>query len=472
MTQMNKKTRRLILRIIAIAVVVTMLPSYFLFQQTDINLDATLNDNRSVRLAARQLLSADPYASRSRIERMSDFARNLLGGKRSYEDYELAVQIAIAQGRYDEALAFQEKALDSFTGSLEETADQYLRTGYLYVLVGDYEKALSWLNLGIAVKPYVEAVLTRAQVLLNLGDTEGAVRDVDACLDTVGDSVWLLPELVNIYEAAGAYETAVNLWTRVLESSAADTAYLLDRAFCYVQLGRMEEAEKDASRYLETHGENRSTVSAMLGMGFLKAGDYTQANRYFMEAISGGASDPYSLYYYVVLCSQLTADYSRACEYGDQLIQRMRQGEQPGAAEFSVEDVTGKVHVEMKPVDYAQLCRLTGSSHMMLGDYARAAETLTLSLERQDDPYVRYLRGTCLMTQKQYREALEDFRTAERAEVETENCRYSAGLCHMQLGETEEALKDFAWVMENGSDAALKEEAASQARRLEAGKHE
>lgn len=468
MVRIKKKTHRLILRIIAILVVVSMLPGILMFQQTGVILDATLDENRSVRLAARQLLQNDPYANRSRIGRMSDFARSLLRGKRSYEDYELAVQIAIAQARFDEALVFQEKALDIFEGSAEEAAAQYLRTGYLCVLVGEYEKALNWLNLGIAVTPYVEAVLTRAQVRLNLGDTEGAVADVDACLEVVGDSAALLPEMVNIYEAAGAYETALGLWTRVLDNDG-DSRYLLDRAYCCVQLGRMAEAEADAERYLTQHAENRAIAHAMLGMGFLRAGDYAQANRYFGLALDGSDSDPSSLYYYVVLCAQLTADYARACEYGEQLIARMQRGEETGAAQLSVEDVTGKVRVELKPVDYAQLCRLTGSSHMMLGSYARAVEVLTLSLEQKDDPAVRYLRGASLLAEERFREALTDFAAAYKAGVEREKCRYSSGVCHMQLGETDEALKDFAWVTKNGQNASLREEAARQAELLKAG---
>lgn len=465
MACMKKKTRRLFLRIIAILVVVSMIPGIVVFQQTGISLDATLAANRSVRLAARQLLQNDPYANRSRIERMSDFAKSLLLGTRSYEDYELAIEIAIAQARYDEALAFQEKALEIFEGSEEEAAEQYLRMGYLCVLLGEYEKAQNWLTLGIAVTPYVEAVLTRAQVRLNLGDTEGAVKDVDACYEAVGDSTALLPELVNVYEAAGAYETAAGLWTRVLENGG-DTAYLLDRAYCYVELGRLEEAEADAARYLEAHPENSAIAQTMLGMGFLRAGDYARANRYFALAISGENSDPASLYYYVVLCAHLTADHARACEYGEKLIERVRRGEDPGAAQLSVEDVTGKVRVELKPVDYAQLCQLTGASHMMLGNYARAAEVLTLSLEAKEDGYVRYLRGASLLAEKRFGEALEDFTAAEQAGAEREKSRYSAGVCHMALGETEKALSDFDWVTQNGQDASLREEAALQTRRL------
>ena len=467
MVRIKSKTHRLIVRVTAIAIVVAMLPGILVFRETGVNRNATREDNRSVRLAAQQLLRTDPYANRSRIERMSNFVRSLLQGKRSFEDYDLAIQIAIAQARFDEALALQEKALEVFEGSEEEAAVQYLRTGYLYVLLGEYQKALNWLDLGIAVTPYVEAVMTRAQVRLNLGDVTGAVQDADACLGPIGDSAELLPDLVNIYEAAGEYSTAARLWTKV-EEITGDTSCLLDRAYCYIQLGRMEEAEADAARYLEQHGENRSVTNTMLGIGFLRAGDYTRANRYFETALNGNETDPWSLYFYVVLCAYLTGDHDRACEYGEKLIGRILQGEEPGIAEARLEDVTGKVRVELKPMDTAQLCQMTGASYMVLGNYVRAAEVLSLSLEKKDDPHVRYLRGSSLLAQERYREALEDFTVAAQADSETEKSRYSAGVCHMQLGESAEALADFDWVIQNGQDASLREEAARQAERLRA----
>ena len=461
MIRTKSNIRRLLVRIIAGLLVLSMIPGLVMFSQTGISMGASGDENRSVRIAAQQLLERDPYAKRSRIRRMSDFARNLLKTKRSAEDYELAIDIAIAQGKYDEALAFQEKELEAFEGGEEELAAQYLRMGYLYAVMGEYEKALNWLNLGVAVTPYVEAVLTRAQVRLNLGDIEGALRDADACLATVGESSELLPDLVNIYEAAEAYETAVRLWTRVLDDGGKSD-YLLDHAYCYVELGRMEEAEADIARYLETHGENAATARTMLAMGALRAGEYGRANEYFAKALSGGETDPSSLYYYIVLCSYLTGDYERACDYGGQLIERVRRGEKTDMAEFGLEDVTGKIKVELRPVDYAQLCHMVGASQLADGDYAGAAETLTLSLEEKNDPYVHYLRGSSLLAAERYDEALKDFTAAERGGADKESSRYGAGVCRMQLGETRQAVQDFTWVTENAEDETLREDAARQ----------
>ncbi len=467
--RLKTKNRRLFERIIAILLICAMIPGLVIYPQTGVNRAATRDDNRSIRLAARQLLRDDPYANRSRIGRMSDFARNLLGGKRSFEDLELAVQISIAQGRYEEALAFQEKAMESFSGSDAESGQMYLKTGYLCVLVGEYEKALNWLNLGIRLQPGAEAILTRAQVRLNLHDTEGAIRDVDTSRRLAADPTELIPDMVNIYEAAGAYETALQLLSRVIDENRG-TQYLLDRIYCLVQLDRMEEAETSADRYLAIHGGNAATTCTMLATGFLRRGDYKKADAYYARAMSGGESDPYSLYYYVVLCAYLTGDYARAAEYGEALIGRMQGGGETGMAQLSVEDVTGKVRVDLKPVDFAQLCRMTGASRLMTKDYDAANRALTLSLEEKEDPYVRYLRGSSLLAQERFREALADLEDARKGGAEEAGCRYAEGICRMQLGETSAALSDFSWVREHAPDEALREEAARQMEALEAGK--
>jgi tetratricopeptide (TPR) repeat protein len=105
---------------------------------------------------------------------------------------------------------------------------------------------------------------------------------------------------------------------------------------------------------------------------------------------------------------------------------------------------------------------MTGASQMMCGRYAEAAETLTLSLEEKNDPDVRYLRGSALLAEERFEEALKDFTAAERDGADRERCRYSSGVCRMQLGRTNEAIGDFTWVAKNGKDETLREEAARQ----------
>ena len=144
----KKRTGKLFIRIVAAVMAFIMVSGILLYQESDIGLIAAGLTNKSAHLAALQLLKNSPYANASRLKRMSLFARNLLRGERSFEDYDAAVQIAVAQANYGEAIAFNEKALAAFEGTQADAVQLYLRMGYLYVMQEDYEKALEWLDLG------------------------------------------------------------------------------------------------------------------------------------------------------------------------------------------------------------------------------------------------------------------------------------------------------------------------------------
>ena len=126
---MKQETRHLIKRIIAWVLIIAMIPGLLIFNQTGVRYEATTDDNRSIRLAAQQLLRDDSYAQSSRIKRMGAFARNLLRGKRTFEDYQLAAQIAIAQARYGGGAVFLEKASGHVEGGGADGGEGAPETG-------------------------------------------------------------------------------------------------------------------------------------------------------------------------------------------------------------------------------------------------------------------------------------------------------------------------------------------------------
>ena len=467
----QKSKWSLFTRIVAVTLVIAIV-SGLLYQSTEISLSTAGISNKSARLAAMQLLKNDPYANASRLERMSIFARNLLLGERTYEDYDAAVQIAVAQAHYDEAVALNEKALAAYEGDDLGAAALTLRMGYLYAMLEQYQKALEWLDLGIAVLPLAEAVLTRAQVKLNLNDTEGALMDVNACLEAAGDRVELLPDLINVIEAAGQYERAADFWSRLI-SAGGGADYLLHRAYCYCQMGSMAEAEEDVKRYAEAGGTETGQANAMLGMGFMRAGSYSSAEGYYIRALESGYGQPESLYFYVTLCAYLSGNFERACEYGQRLISLTEGGSSVQSAEIGVENATGMLEVTFRPMDYGTLCRMTGASFTRLGEYIRGAQVLTMALKQNPkDVYAAYLRGSCLLASGDYQNAAADFDACIAAGEQAENSRYSRGLCRIQSGDTPGAAEDFEWLALNSRDPELAADAAEMLREMDAAARE
>jgi len=416
--------------------------------------------NKATRLAAVQLLAESGYANASRFGRMARYTRSVLAGKYAPEDFELASQIAFAQGDYKTALDLTAQAVELFRGQRDKEAALSLQIGYLNVMESDFEEALRWLDRGITLSEDPDARLVRAQVLVNLGRADQAIKDVEVYLRTAENAEAGVADLTNVYEAAGDYATAARLYTSLIDRTGS-TEYCLNRAYCYASLGEIDAAASDRDAYAAGGGSEVATADVMLGIGWMRQGEYARAGERFIQALDEGYSDAPSLYYYVVLCAYITGDSERACRYGDQLIDRINGGFEFGNASVNLENATGRLNVTLARTDLSSLCLMTGASHIRMGDFDQAVDKLTKCLEQNEDVvYANYLRGSCLLAAEKYEEAVRDFTVAIDAGEEVEKSRYGRGVCRMQLGDAEGAMEDFDWVLLNGEDPEIFEEAA------------
>ena len=448
-------------RVIAALLVAALLAGIVIYRQAEIAVNPEPMENKAVRLAAKTLLEENDYANASRLDRMTEITRNIFRGRNRFEDVEKAAQIAAAQANYTDAIALTGKAIDLFEGSDEKAAELYFRMGYLHVMQNEFAEARKWLDLGLELEDSCEAKLVRAQVLLNLGETEEARKDVTDYLQTAPNAEANLADLINVYEASGDYDTAVQLYTRLIDDSGK-TEYLLNRAYCYTGLSRLEKASADRDAYAAAGGKEIAAADVMLGISLMRGGAYEQAGDHFILALDEQYSDPRSLYYYIVLCSYVSRNFEQACTYGDQLIEQINKGESEGIATMNVEKTTGKLQVSLAQLDLSSLCLMTGASHVQTGTFDQAVESLTECLKQNEGVvYANYLRGTCLLAAEKYEEALADFDAAIAAGEEVEKSRYARGVCRMQLGDREGAMEDFDWVILNGKDEELFAEAAS-----------
>lgn len=446
-------------RVIAAFLVLALLSGILVYRQAEVAVNPEPIENKAVRLAAKQLLTESDYASDSQLGRMAEYTRSLFRGRNTFGEIDTAAQIAAAQGNYPEAVALTGKAIDMYEGGDEKAAELYLRMGYLYVLQNEFMEARKWLDLGLELTDAPDAKLVRAQVLLNIGETETAKQDVTDYLNTAPNAEANLADLINVYEAAGDYQTAIELYTRLIEDSRK-AEYNLNRAYCYSSLGSMSSAVADRNAYEKAGGEEVAAADAMLGISFLRNGAYEEAGKRFILSLEEKYSDPQSLYYYIVLCSYISRNYEQACIYGDQLIALVNEGKDEGIATVDMEKTTGKLEVKLAKLDLASLCLMTGASHIQTGTFDQAVDSLTECLRRNEGiVYANYLRGTCLLAAERYEEAIRDLDASIAAGEEVEKSRYSRGVCRMELGDREGAMEDFDWVLLNGKDEELFQEA-------------
>ena len=462
-TAAGKKKSRFspLIRIIAAVLAVIMIASVVLYQNSGVKLNVEQFEEKGSRVAARELLREDEYANASRFDQMTAFARNLLSGKHTMEDLELGIQISVSRANYDDAIALSKQMLDTFDGTDQELGRICLRLGYLYIMKKDEDNAIKWLNEGIALTPTPEAYLARAQVSLIRGDTEAALADVDICAAMSGDSNDLLPDMVNIYEATGRLDRAAECYSQLIDLPGG-SEYYLNRAYCYTNLGRIEEAAADRDAYAAAGGKELGAADVMLGIGSMRAKDYARADDCFVRAIDGNYADPESLYYYVVLCAYVTGNYERVCNYGDQLAEMIQNGSERGTADVSVEKATGRLNISLVKMDRASLYLMTGAAHLYLRHYDQAISSLTACLE--EDPtmaYANYLRGTSLLASMKYTEAIGDFTAAIEAGAETEKSYFGRAVCKTKSGDRDGAMEDYNWVVLNGEEQDLFEESAN-----------
>ncbi len=459
----------LLVRITAGMLAVIMILSVVLYNSSGVTMDTDSYVEKDTRLAARELMKDNTYAGNSRVGQMMTFARSVLTGNRTLSDVEEKFEIAVSQKRYDDAINLTEQAISLYPDEDETKGRLYLRMGYLYVLKDDAQAAAGWLDKGIALAPSPEAYLTRAQVELDLGDAEAALRDAEVYMQTAENPDELLADLVNIYEATGEYETAAGMYTKLI-SGENGGEYLLNRAYCLTRLGRLEEAAEDRERYGAAGGTELASADVMIGLGWMQTKDYAQAGDSFIKALGENYADPESLYFYVVLCSYMTENYQRVCDYGDQLIALVQNGGKTVTAEIGVEKMTGRLNISLVKMDLAALYQMNGASHLATGNYETAESRLTACLaEKPDDAYASYLRGVSRLALGRFSEAAADFDTSVAADVETERSRYSRAICRMQTGDTEGAADDLDWVLLHGTDKDLFETASALQTQLIAG---
>lgn len=455
--------RSWLIRAVALLLAITITSSAVLYVQTGTTVRSSDYANRGEALALEQLLASGDYANASRLERMGYLLREAIEGKKTPEDYDIAAQRAISRGEYETAAEDLEVALLLMEENDPARAGLETRLGLLYTLSGSYKDAYTWLSKNIESTGSAPIRLARAQVSLNLDNVSGAMSDLNAYLEAVGGldgAEDMLPNIVNIYLAAEDYETALECYNRML-AKEENTDSLLGRAYCLARLGRLAEAEQDRAGYEAAGGKELAQADVFLGLAWMKNGDFAKATELFQKAGDEQYPSPETLSYYIMLCGYSSGDYRRAADNGDRLTEKMNADGKLALREIGVANTSGLMEVRARDISAAEVCRITGASHLALAEYDAAVTCLTTGIDTGDeDPYARYLRGSALLAKGKFERALTDFNVTVAVKCETERSRFNRALCLYAL-HREGAEEDLNWVLQNGTDPALLQEAAT-----------
>lgn len=354
------------------------------------------------------------------------------------DDYYELANIAIGRREYETALGHLEEAR-KLAGPEEtaKTGELWLKSASVYSLMGDYESAMPCLDAAIESDPTsAQALLLRAQLLINAGDYEAACRDMKAYvgLNPADTATWVT--LAQLYEGLGNYEQARQEYEALYAADAQNHSYLLNALRCGFLVGDYEQTSVAFEDYLnqnpEADPQYRSVAQFLRAACLMQLGQLEQALVGFEQAKESGY-DAASCYEQMVLCSYDSGKLEEVLRYGGEMLSQQMQ---PAGAD----------------IFYQRM----GAAAMQLERYEEAVEYLDQSiLANPELPGSHYYRGASLLGLMRYEEAAADFGSSIEKNFLVQHCYYNRGVCRVQLLDYENAIEDFALTLETGEDETL-----------------
>lgn len=149
-----------------------------------------------------------------------------------------------------------EEAVADYTTAIEKQPESdivYWNRGEAYRMLGKYEKALEDYQTYAAnttEKLSTEFLFKRAEVYAAMEEYDLALADYADAIEQDPQDMVLYQGRANIHYQRGAYQEAIDDYTKYLESGD-DAVALGNRGYCYLQLENLEQALNDLNRCIE-----------------------------------------------------------------------------------------------------------------------------------------------------------------------------------------------------------------------------
>jgi tetratricopeptide (TPR) repeat protein len=149
--------------------------------------------------------------------------------------------IQIEAGNYAQALELLNQALAADA----DAVDAYIYRGFVRVMVGDTEHALTDLNEALRRSPTAEVYKARAALRQRLGDHAGAIQDYDRALEQAEDDAESYRGRAEAYRMIGLYPAADYNYTQALAHNPQDGLVYRRRGELRLGVGEPELALAD-----------------------------------------------------------------------------------------------------------------------------------------------------------------------------------------------------------------------------------
>lgn len=383
------------------------------------------------------------YLEESLLERAWRVLKASVPKPRGYEEYDTYASLAIAKGEYAEAVKYMQGCIDFYSGEdANELANLWLRKGSLYTLSNQYTDAIECYNKCLELNPASQdAFLLRAQMKSELGDSTGAIQDLNAYENLAGENPIIQAALGGLYEEAQSYDKAIECYTIAIDSGNYELAALSSRARCLILEGDSAGGKEDLERFFSEGGTDSSgDYYAMLGMCRVEADELPGAVKAFHEAIRMGYIDPFMLYNQCVACAYATADYDTVIHDGEAAIK-----------------IAPKYEISNEVI--GDLYQWVAFAYFAKNEFEAAADSFMKALG--NDPtleFLNYYAGICYMSTDKLEEAIACFRESALRKEHSSISLYDSALCLIQSEKYSEAVEELeAAIDANDSDEAVQQ---------------
>ena len=195
-----------------------------------------------------------------------------------------------------EAIESARKAIAHFEKAREGTGSDpgaELTLGRLYVLVGDFDRAIPVLNdFLLEQSGYLEAILLLSDAYAGKGDTEGAVRTLRPVMTAQPGNARAAMQLAGIYEEGGRWLEAAGVYEELAAASPRMAPALAPRrATALINAGRHDEA-RAILRTLSEASPDDAGVWYLVAQASLRSGALSDAERAARKISALDPNDP------------------------------------------------------------------------------------------------------------------------------------------------------------------------------------
>jgi tetratricopeptide (TPR) repeat protein len=233
------------------------------------------DDERSIDLDYWHNIVGLMYMERSNWDKAaSAFENSLRTNPSSAEVHNRLGMMYAQQGRLDEAIHEYRAALRINPNH----ALCYYNTGLAYKQQGQYEDAIASFSRAIELDPQLDsAYRARGRLYEKLGEHPKAIVDFSRLIEIKPEQDWYWQRRAQLYRLTGQEDLALAGFKRAIELCASrigsrpdDANGYNDRAWSLAQIGRIEEALRDARRAIELDdkkGYHFGTIGTIYALG-------------------------------------------------------------------------------------------------------------------------------------------------------------------------------------------------------------